>query len=86
MVSSLKRLLREAGFEAVETMDATAWYRTEARREYGLLRGDLYDQLVALIGRQEADHYVEDWRAMVSVIDSGEMRQGYCRARRPLSK
>lgn len=77
-------LLREAGFDAVETIDATDWYRAEARREHELLRGELYETLVGLIGQEEADHYVDDWRAMVAVIESGEMRQGYCRARRPL--
>ena len=77
-------LLREAGFDDVETIDATDWYRAEARREHERLGGELYDQLVALIGRKEADYYVEDWRAMVVVIDAGEMRQGYCRGTRPL--
>jgi hypothetical protein len=40
--------------------------------------------MVELLGQQDADHFVEDWRAMVVVIDSGEMRQGYCRGRRPV--
>ena len=32
---------------------------------------------------EDADHFVENWRAMVVVLDKNEMRQGYCRARRP---
>ena len=75
--------LREAGFADVQTMDASDWYRAEARREYNLIRGDLYARLVELLGQGDADHFVEDWRAMVVVCDSGEMRQGYCRGRRP---
>lgn len=82
-LSGFGELLRDAGFEHVETIDATDWYRAESRREYERLRGELYDRLVARIGRQDADHFVEDWRAMIIVIESGEMRQGYCRARRP---
>jgi hypothetical protein len=39
--------------------------------------------MVELLGQSDADHFVEDWRSMVVVIDKGEMRQGYCRGRRP---
>jgi len=46
------------------------------------MRGPLYPRLIDLLGADEADRYVEDWRAMVVVIDKGEMRQGYCRGRR----
>ena len=77
------QLLDAAGFEDVRTEDASDWYRNEAQREYELLRGDLYETAVELIGQTDADHFVEDWRAMVVVCQSGEMRQGYCRGRRP---
>jgi phosphoethanolamine N-methyltransferase len=85
-LSRFGELLHDAEFEDVDTIDATDWYRAEARREYELLRGDLYDELIALIGQEDADYYVEDWRAMIVVIDSGEMQQGYCRARRPVGR
>jgi SAM-dependent methyltransferase len=68
-----------AGFNNVIKIDATDWYRTEARREYDLIKGDLNERLVELLGQQDADHFVNNWRAMVVVIDAGEMRQGYCR-------
>lgn len=76
-------IVRNAGFIDVETTDASDWYRAEARREYELLKGELFDRMVALIGREQADHFVENWRAMVVVCDKGEMRQGYCRGRKP---
>lgn len=76
-------LLRGTGFIEVQTEDATAWYREEARREYDLIRGELYPAMRELLGAADADHFVEDWRAMLVVIDSGEMRQGYLRGRRP---
>jgi len=72
-----------AGFENVQAEDATAWYREEVKREYELIRGDLYDRMVELLGQSDADHFVENWRAMTIVIDKGEMRQGYCRGQRP---
>ena len=76
-------LLRGAGFTEVKTEDATAWYRDEAGREYDLIRGELYPEMRELLGTADADHFVENWRAMLVVIDSGEMRQGYLRGRRP---
>ena len=74
--------LRTAGFTEVTTTDASAWYRAEARREYELIKGDLYESMVEHLGQADADHFVKDWGAMVVVCDSGEMRQGYCRGRR----
>ena len=72
-----------AGFVDVVAEDATGWYRDEARREYELVRTKLFPRMVELLGREDADYFVENWRALVVVIDKGEMRQGYCRGRRP---
>lgn len=76
-------LFIDAGFDDVVVEDATDWYREESRREYELMDGELYPQMVELLGQKDADHFVENWRAMVVVINKGEMRQGYCRGRRP---
>jgi len=76
-------IFRDAGFVDVETIDASDWYRKEVRREYELIRGDLYPRMVELLGQHDADHFVENWRAGVVICESGEMRQGYCRGRRP---
>lgn len=75
--------IAESGFEDVRVDDATAWYQREANREYDLIRGDLYGTVVGALGKEDADYFVENWRAMVVVIDNGEMRQGYCRGRKP---
>ena len=82
-LESYEKLMNATGFVNVEVDDATDWYRAEARREYELMRGDLYPRMVELLGQQEADRFVEDWRAMVVVIDNGEMQQGYIRGQRP---
>ena len=76
-------IFENAGFADVQTTDASDWYREEVHREYDLIRGKLYPQMVELLGQQDADHFVENWRAGVVVCESGEMRQGYCRGRRP---
>ena len=83
-LDQFQSMFEAAGFVDIETVDASDWYRAESRREYELIKGDLYPRMVELLGRESADHFVEDWRSMVVVCESGEMRQGYCRGRKPL--
>ncbi len=78
-----EEILAEAGFVNVVISDASDWYRARAREEYELLRGSLYSRATALLGKEGADYFVENWRAMVVVCDKGEMLQVYCRAQKP---
>jgi SAM-dependent methyltransferase len=82
-LDTFEQMFRDAGLVDIEATDASDWYRAECRREYELIRGELYPRMVELLGQKDADHFVENWRAMTVVCDSGEMRQGYCRGRRP---
>ena len=82
-IDTYREQFAAAGFVDVRATDATRWYREQAHQEYDLMRGPLHERILGLLGREEAGRYIEDWRAMVEVIDSGEMRQGYCRGRRP---
>lgn len=75
--------IRDAGFVQVSARDASEWYRREARREYALMRGELYPRMVELLGQQDADYRIENWRMLVLVIDKGEMRQAYFSGTRP---
>lgn len=83
-IGSFAQMFRDAGFEDVKAVDASPWYRAECRREYELIRGDLYPRMVELLGRDDADHFVDNWQAMTVVCESGEMRQAYFRGRHPL--
>ncbi len=76
-------ILAAAGFVDIELEDASDWYRRESRREYEAMRGALYPRIVELLGEKDARHFVEDWRSMVVVCERGEMRQCYCRGRKP---
>ena len=82
-LDSYATLLAQAGFTDITCEDASDWYRHRAHEEYALMTGELYPRMVELLGQSDADHFVEDWRAMLVVIDKGEMRQGYSRGRRP---
>jgi len=75
--------LREAGFVDVSVVEKSEWYRKKVREEYDRLRGELYPRAVELIGKQQADYRVENWRAMVVICDKGELQQAYSRGRRP---
>ncbi len=75
-------LLREAGFDEVTLVDGSAWYRVEVRKEYERLRSEDHPRLMELIGKANADHALENWRATVVVCEKGEMLQVYSRGRR----
>ncbi|MDF2763613.1 MAG: SAM-dependent methyltransferase [Rhodospirillales bacterium] len=77
------RILAEAGFADIELEDATEEYRRDAHREYELLKGELRQRMIELIGPEKAEHFIEDWRSMTVVLDRGEMRPGRYRARKP---
>lgn len=79
-IENHRSILQDAGFTNIELKDASSWYRREVRREYELLRGELNPKVVELIGQESADHFVEDWRAMMVVCEKGEMQQVYLRA------
>lgn len=79
-----RRLLRRLGFDRVEVVEDGGWYRREAHHEHDLMAGPaLYPRMVALLGKDKADHFVEDWRALTVVLDKGELRPGRWRARKP---
>jgi phosphoethanolamine N-methyltransferase len=75
--------LAAAGFRDIRLADRNAWYAPLAHREHDALAGPLYDKLVARVGKAFVDHEIEVWRAMTVVVDSGELRPGHLRARKP---
>ena len=75
--------LAQAGFCDISMIDRNEWYRPIVRREYDAVAGPLYDQLVERVGKSFVDHEVEVWRSLTVVVDSGELRPGHMRARKP---
>ena len=76
-------MLREAGFVDISIAERSEWYRKRVKEEYERLRDELYSRAVELIGKEHADHRVENWRAMAVVCDKGELRQAYTRGQKP---
>jgi cyclopropane fatty-acyl-phospholipid synthase-like methyltransferase len=81
--ASYARLLGEAGFTDIATRDDTPWYRRGVREEYERMQGELHPRMTELLGRADADHFVEDWRSMVTVFENGQLTQTVCHARKP---
>jgi len=77
-----ENFIRSAGFTDVSIEDDTPWYRSLCREEYESIRSDLYPKMVELLGKRDADHFVENWRSMVVVNEKGELTQTICRAYR----
>ncbi len=77
------RILRNAGFVDIELEDDGNAYRDLCRREYEQMRGPLRAQMRDMLGREMQEHFLENWRAMQVVLDSGELRPGFYRARTP---
>jgi SAM-dependent methyltransferase len=72
-----------AGFVDVTTRDRNPWYRDVARGELERLKGPLYDQVAAAVGRSYVDKNIHTWEAMQKVLDSGEHRPTHLRGWKP---
>jgi len=75
--------LRAAGFIDVEIRDRHGWYLDLARRELAAMDGDLKPTIVARIGSSRAQHFLDNWRQLVLVLERGELRPGHLRAVKP---
>ena len=76
-------LLEEAGLVDVQLDDGSDWYRRKVVEEYRAIKGHLMPEMIERMGREQAEHFVENWLAMVVVCKKGEMRQGWARATKP---
>lgn len=73
------RLLEEAGFSDIEVEDDGGWYSREARREYELLLGPMKKEALHLLGADQYQHFIDDWQALIKVLEGGELKPAYFR-------
>jgi phosphoethanolamine N-methyltransferase len=76
-------ILAAAGFTDIELRDDGGWYRDHCRGEYESIQGPLAGEMRERLGRDKQEHFVENWRAMLVVLEKGELRPGFYRARKP---
>ena len=77
------RILREAGFIDIELEDDQQAYRDLCHQEFDKMQGPLKAKMIESLGREQQEHFLENWRAMVVVLDKGELRPGFYRAHKP---
>lgn len=78
------RILQEAGFSDIRLADDRQAYRDLCHREYEEMQGPLKSRMVGLLGKEQQEHFLENWRAMAVVLDKGELRPGFYRACKPI--
>jgi SAM-dependent methyltransferase len=70
------------GFSDIRITSRNAWYREEARREVGRMKGALGAKAAQIVGRDFVDHNIAIWERMIPVLDSGEHCPTHLAARR----
>ncbi|MFP6745211.1 MAG: methyltransferase domain-containing protein [Alphaproteobacteria bacterium] len=75
--------LADSGFTDIELRDISDRFRTLSEDQYERLKGPLNGPMRDLVSDKMADHFVENWRQLLVVIDGGELRPGHLRARKP---
>ena len=79
------QILRECGFIDIELKDIAEAYRVKAHEEYlSMLGGPLRGAMLEILGAEKQAHFVENWRAMTVVLESGKLHPSHFRARKPL--
>jgi phosphoethanolamine N-methyltransferase len=78
-----KELLAEVGFADISVEDRSVWYRQRVKEESQKVSSELYPKMLELLGQTDAEHFVENWRALTVVCDKGELLQVYSRGRKP---
>jgi len=81
-VTDAARLLENAGFSDVETVDRNDWFRRYARDEYERLKGPLFATYVEKFGEKQAQKSVENARIRSLLADQGQLRPGHLRGRK----
>jgi SAM-dependent methyltransferase len=74
--------LAGVGFVEIEVRDRNAWYRDLARRELTALEGELRLLVTERIGTERAEHFVNNWRQLVLVLERGELRPAHLKGRK----
>ena len=72
--------LQGAGFGTIEVRDRNDWYYDLAQRELAAMQGPLQPLMRERIGSVRTQHFLGNWRQLVRVLASGELRPGHFKA------
>lgn len=82
-LEEIGRIAADAGFVDLELEDRNDWYAPLAARELERFRGDLGTSIREQIGPDEVEGSLEFWEALVPAVNTGALRPGHLRARKP---
>ncbi len=82
-LEDLAAIAQSIGFVDIETSDRGDWYLDVARQELESLRGELGREMAQRFGDEDLQVELEFWELLVDSLESGGMRPGHIRARRP---
>ena len=77
-----KELFLAAGFSTAELTDRSPWFRKKVKLELKQIKTEYFPKIVELLGLDEAESFVEDWRVTDVVCEKEEMLQVYSRAQK----
>jgi ubiquinone/menaquinone biosynthesis C-methylase UbiE len=73
-------LIEAAGFIHVSSRDRNPWYALEKREEIRRIEGPLRDKLIAAVGKQTYDYWLEVNIANLAAVEAGALRPTHLRA------
>ena len=78
-------IMREAGFDRVETRDRNAWYAALSAQEVEEIEGPLRDQIIEVCDPETYKNWLAVRRALAGAAKSGGLRPTHLRGYRPMS-
>ena len=76
-------IMREAGFEAVETRDRNAWYAGVSAQEVAAIEGPLRERIIEVSSLEAYERWSAARRALAQATAGGALRPTHLRGRRP---
>jgi len=78
-------IMREAGFDRVETRDRNAWYAVLSAQEVEEIEGALRDRIIEVCDPEIYKNWLTVRRALAAAAKSGGLRPTHLRGYRPMS-
>ena len=76
-------LLRSIGFSDVLGEDLTGRYTTKIAEEIATLEGPYFEKAAVETSAEVRDHFIEEWKSMKAALDTGLVKQGLFRGKKP---
>jgi len=76
-------VMRDAGFEDVETRDRNAWYAEVVKGEVAAIEGPLRQRIIEVSSEEAYDRWSAARRALAEATRGGALRPTHLRGRRP---